>query len=460
MGFLAGFIQAILISYPTYKDEEWSYSFNFTNYFKSFYSLFIFFTGNNSPQVLLSLYPAGKYISTVLFILIYMNNIVLTGLVIGLSYYKMKLVMAENIEKVMSHPIKKAVFELLLEYPTAPRKYIKKLISMYIAGRIQPYFSMTQMIEEQYLKNIQPTKASEFIFGILRRTKSYELFYSIIDIAIVTLALYVIQIKKFEKCQHYLYMILLCTVSSLDFVHHSLFDVVGNFDRTWKTVISFCLNIFIMVMSIVLLIDDQRTILLIKIWGFGCIMKLFRFAVFYFRFDRKKLKHHILYPFLQYTGDLAGQLTVIYVIFGMIGLNVFGGLINDYTMTMYNKTMETDYDYVDINFNTFLNSLVSFYVLSLNDNWPIIANLAIVNAETNRRIMKLTFLAFKFIVNYILINSLIAFIIEIFQAYEKAAVYIDPSLQVTTLGVRKPTYDELSQIFKEELYNNLDKSYK
>lgn len=72
-----------------------------------------------------------------------------------------------------------------------------------------------------------------------------------------------------------------------------------------------------------------------------------------------------------------------------------------------------------MNFNTFANSLIFFFVVSLNNDWPILANLAIANEPSERKLMKLIFTFFKLVVNYILLNSIIAFVIEILYDYEK-----------------------------------------
>lgn len=461
LGFLAIFVQAMLISFPKYQDGDSWYTFNFSNYFKSFNSLFIYITENNSPQLLVTQYPNNICLSTLLFSLIYINNILLLSLIIGITYYKMKLMMADNIDRVCKNNVKKRVFEKLVDYPNAPKKYIKQLIALYIAGKMKNYFSMEQLIDSQYQKTLKANTASQYIFDMLKRMKSYELFYSIVDGIIAMFAMYVIYVKTFDRYQHFLYMILLCGISSMDFLHHCAFAYIENYRRTWKTVTSFALNIIIASLSVALLINETKTTLLIKIWGFMCIAKLFRFSVFYFRFDRKKLKKHILYPFMRQMGDLSRQMFVVIIIFSMIGLIMVGGSINDYTVDVYNKEMKVDYNYGNVNFNSFLNSLVSFYAITLNDSWATVANLAIVDKDHYRKQMRIIFMAFKVIVNFIIINSLIAFVIEIFHQYQKQAVYIDQDVDINiSRPSRKHTYDELSELFSEAAYQDLDKTFK
>lgn len=71
------------------------YSFNFSNYFKSLFSVFVFFTGNNSPEIMMKNYPNNSGLTVGFIMLIWINNLLVTGLIIGLSYYKMKLAMSK-----------------------------------------------------------------------------------------------------------------------------------------------------------------------------------------------------------------------------------------------------------------------------------------------------------------------------------------------------------------------------
>lgn len=108
------------------------------------------------------------------------------------------------------------------------------------------------------------------------------------------------------------------------------------------------------------------------------------------------------------------------MIFGSIGLNFFGGNINSFSIDLYNEDMKTDLNYENLNFNTFVNSLVFLFVIALNNDWPVLANISIVNKfDSSKRILRVYFIIFKFFVNYLLLNSMIAFIIEIMYNREK-----------------------------------------
>ena len=165
---------------------------------------------------------------------------------------------------------------------------------------------------------------------------------------------------------------------------------------------------------------DPSSHTILKIWGFFCISKCFRFFVFYFRFDRRKLKSNIIYPVAKFIMDISMQIFVMFVVFSSLGLNLFGGNINSFSLDLYNEDMGTDFDYEKLNFNTFVNSFIFLFVVSLNNNWPILANLSIINhGKGERRLMKFIFVFFKFFINFILLNSIIGFVIEVFYDYER-----------------------------------------
>ena len=104
---IAALIEVLFVAFPTYYDDETHYSFNFNTYFKSLFSVFVFFTGNNSPDMIIKRYPANSQLTFAFMILIWLNNLLVLGFLIGISYYKMKIAMSKEIEKVYQDENKK-----------------------------------------------------------------------------------------------------------------------------------------------------------------------------------------------------------------------------------------------------------------------------------------------------------------------------------------------------------------
>ena len=127
----------------------------------------------------------------------------------------------------------------------------------------------------------------------------------------------------------------------------------------------------------------------------------------------------MLYPLFRYAYDVFAQVVVLFIVFASIGVNLFGGNINSYAMDLYNDALGTDAEYEVFNFNTFTNSAITLFIVMLNNNWPALANLSVITNNQYKRQMKFMFVFFKFTVNYIFVNSLIAFMIQIFNDFDK-----------------------------------------
>lgn len=52
---------------------------------KTIMSVFIFFTSNNSPEMYMYKFPENSLLTLIMVFLIWINNIVLLGIIIGLS---------------------------------------------------------------------------------------------------------------------------------------------------------------------------------------------------------------------------------------------------------------------------------------------------------------------------------------------------------------------------------------
>ena len=133
------------------------------------------------------------------------------------------------------------------------------------------------------------------------------------------------------------------------------------------------------------------------------------------------MKSQVIYPAFKFIYDLTLQILIVFLIFASIGLNFFGGSINSFSLDLYNEDMNLDLNYEYLNFNTFINSLVFLFVVITNNDWPVLANICIADSGNtgNRRLLRFVFIFFKFFINYLLLNSILAFLMEILYVYQK-----------------------------------------
>lgn len=415
---IAAVLEVLFVAFPQTYDSKEFYSFNFKNYFKSLFSVFVFFTGNNSPEIIMKNYPEKAGITTFFITFVWFNNLVLVGLLIGLSYYKMKRLMHQEIEHVYRNPDKAFIFERLIDRPNVNQEFIKAVFHLYLRDKSIGGEDLDKRINAHNRDLPDITRASEDIFWSLRQSFEYELVFSVVNLVIVVLALQVIHIRDFSKYHYFIIVIGLCCLSLFDCFNNLFFFDLSLYDRLWKTIIDTALNVVIIAISLVVVLSDYHTAAMVKVWAFLCLAKQFRLFLLLFKFNRQRIRAHIIYPYGRYLYDITGLIVVLFIIFGTLMLNLFGGNVHSFTMNLYNNELKTDYQYEYLNFNSVLNSFTSLFVVVLNNNWPVLANLAVIADPFKKQLMKFTFIIFKFLVSYIFINSLIAFTIQIFSEFE------------------------------------------
>lgn len=84
--------------------------------------------------------------------------------------------------------------------------------------------------------------------------------------------------------------------------------------------------------------------------------------------------------------------------------------------------LNENYSFEYLNFNSFLNGLLASMIIVFNDQWTIITNMAVITNLENRYSMRFFIIFFKMLMNYLLLNSLISFIIEVFLEYKSRLV--------------------------------------
>lgn len=408
----------LFVAFPKTYDSKEFYSFNFKNYFKSLFSVFVFFTGNNSPEILMKNYPENAGITTLFITLVWVNNLLLVGLLIGLSYYKMKRLMYLEIERVYRVPEKAFIFERLLERPHTSHTFIKAVFMLYLRDKSISEDELNRRINANVRELPDITRASEDIFWSLRQSFEYELVFSVINLVIVVLAIQVIHFRDFSKYHYFIIVIGLCCLSLFDALNNLFFFDLSFYDRLWRTIADTTLNLLIIGISLLIVLSDYNTASMVKVWAFLCLAKQFRLFLLLFKFNRQRIRSHIIYPYGRYLYDVTGLVVVLFLIFGTLTLNLFGGNIHTFTSVLYNAELGTDYQFEALNFNSILNSFTTLFVVLLNNNWPVLANLAVIADPFKKQMMKFIFILFKFLVNYIFINSLIAFTIQIFAEFE------------------------------------------
>lgn len=103
-------------------------------------------------------------------------------------------------------------------------------------------------------------------------------------------------------------------------------------------------------------------------------------------------------------------------------------------------------------------------IILFNDEWTIITNMAVVTNVHNRYSMRFFLVIFKMLMNYLLLNSLITFVIEVFSEYERKII-LDLAAAKSRRASRKSSFskalkiDQETDFFKSGFMQDLEEDY-
>lgn len=173
-----GIANVIFHSFDDYYDSQYFFTFKFSHFFASFYSMFIYMTRDNSPFVFMKYYPDNYLVNISFMVAIWFFNLILIGLLAGIAYYKLKRQMAKELLKVYSDQNKSKTYERLKETPRVSKAMLKRVLALHLENKIVPYLLINTYIQEKRAMKPPETKASQYIFGILKRMAVYEFIFS------------------------------------------------------------------------------------------------------------------------------------------------------------------------------------------------------------------------------------------------------------------------------------------
>lgn len=119
--------------------------------------------------------------------------------------------------------------------------------------------------------------------------------------------------------------------------------------------------------------------------------------------------------------NLCLTLYSLYFFYSLLGIHIYGGKINAMAFAKLfhlNEDFDSSPDYIWLNFNDFLSGLITLFSMMLFNNWQFIwdqFNFVVDNRTTSG----LYFFSFMVMSQYVLINILMAFIIDVYTSIEE-----------------------------------------
>lgn len=146
---IAALMEILFVGFRNYYDNEQYFTFKFENYLETLFTVFVFFTGNNSPDIYLKEFPQNAVLTFTIIFIIWLNNLVLLATIIGLSQHQIEEEQKNNMETILKHDFKKKVLIQLQTLPNASYSFIKRYIKS-----VKHENESIDIVNENFLLNI------------------------------------------------------------------------------------------------------------------------------------------------------------------------------------------------------------------------------------------------------------------------------------------------------------------
>ena len=118
--------------------------------------------------------------------------------------------------------------------------------------------------------------------------------------------------------------------------------------------------------------------------------------------------------------NLTFTLYSLYFFFCTLGMHIYGGKITTEVIAKLftlNEDFDASPDYMWLNFNDFLSGMITLFSMQLFNNWQFIWDQFNFTID-NRVVSGLFFFSFMVMSTYVIINILMAFIIDVYTSIE------------------------------------------
>jgi len=157
------------------------------------------------------------------------------------------------------------------------------------------------------------------------------------------------------------------------------------------------------------------------VYSIFCVLKVLRiFDQVLSELPQTKAVVNVLVNLGPFLGELMGMMFNLFLIFGQLGMNMFGGNINSKTPKEYKekvgRTLPLGYE--TLNFNDFPNACVFLWTIFTNNNWLELSYMALLELpDEYDEYTKYFFVAFTLLTSFFILNVIIGFIVEVILSY-------------------------------------------
>jgi hypothetical protein len=179
---------------------------------------------------------------------------------------------------------------------------------------------------------------------------------------------------------------------------------------------------------------EQSIPFVFNIYAFSCLIRISRiFCEVLLGWSQIRAVVNSVMSMRPILFGLVNMLIVVFVMFGQVGIHLFGGKINSNTPQEYAQVSggTLGESYSKLSFNDFPNAIIMLWALLVNNCWPNLTIMA-VSHDDNPWCM-IYFVCFIIITCVVILNIVIGFVIDVILAYlgaAKQADLVDPFADV------------------------------
>lgn len=274
----------------------------------------------------------------------------------------------------------------------------------------------------------------------LQNSYQYQIFKGLLNIVVVCLTMFIIDIFNSTSKQGTQSMAVLDVQVILLFMslmEQAINIVVRGFRKTFQsalltfdiivTLIALIIGmIFVSFNTVDLLLAYEYTSLMFKVYALATISKTITVIMFLRVIREIRIVLDVLINSAKFLIDVIGMLGIVVLLFSSAGITIFGGVMNSKVWVTYESIIgeRADDGFQYINFNDYLNAVTVLWVVLLA-GWQDPLRYLCFGMPNRGMSHNYFFVAFFVIANLMLLNVLIGFIIDNIVAYLSEDIVIE-----------------------------------
>lgn len=168
--------------------------------------------------------------------------------------------------------------------------------------------------------------------------------------------------------------------------------------------------------------DAENAIVTLKILQCIILFRCFKMGSFLRELKAVKVFEKTIALLFRSLFSLMMVLYTVYIIYSELGVLFFGGTMSYQEQIILNSlNSDIPLSYVYLNFNDLANGCITLFALMVNNNWQYIVYMYTLQAKSNviSVFVSLYFISYFIICVYVVLNILIAFIIDLYSAMDE-----------------------------------------